>query len=402
SGAFVPNNTALNGTYIPSASDSLAGSVMLILTSTNTGSCAATSDTMMVFISYPAVVNAGPDQSVCSVGAVVSLNGNVSGGTTTGIWSAAGSGTFTPSNTTLGATYTPSAADIAAGSVTLYLTSTGNGICAAREDSMVVTIVPAAVVNAGNDIVVCGSNTDVPLNGTITGITTTGIWTTGGSGIFNPNATTLNANYALSNADVLGGSVTLVLTSTNNNICPSVSDTTVITIEPLPVAAFSSVSGDSLNVDFTDQSSGAVSWYWTFGDGGTSTQQNPQYNYPSSGSYQVVLVITSAGGCSDTATSNVNANEATVQPVAVPTGFSPNSDAHNDVLHVLGGPFSELDFKIYNEWGNLIFSTQDPNGGWDGTYKGKPQPGGIYVYTVTGKTIDGKDVNLSGNVTLIR
>jgi gliding motility-associated-like protein len=72
------------------------------------------------------------------------------------------------------------------------------------------------------------------------------------------------------------------------------------------------------------------------------------------------------------------------------------------VLHVLGGPFEEVDFKIYNNWGNEIFSTTDPEGGWDGSYKGTQQPVGVYVYTVTGTTIDGKKIKLSGNVTLIR
>ncbi len=402
SGTFSPNNTTLNGTYIPSASDSLAGTVTLVLTSTNTGSCTPATDTMVVTITSPAVVNAGPDQSTCSQGALISLSGAVSGGSTTGVWSTMGSGTFAPNATTLNATYTPSSADLTAGTVILVLTSTGTGICTPRTDTMEVTFIPLAVVSAGPDRIVCGDQADVSLNGLVSGPTTTGIWTTDGTGSFSPNATTLTATYTLSNADILAGSVMLVLTSTNNVGCPAVSDTMFITVEALPIAAFSSVSGDTLDVTFTDQSTGAAGWFWDFGDGGTSTLQDPVHYYQQQGIYTVTLIITSAGGCTDTAVATVDANETLTTPVAIPTGFSPNDDGDNDVLHVLGGPFTEVDFKIYNEWGNLVFSTTDPDSGWDGTYKGQPQPGGVYIYTATGTTITGRFVKLSGNVTLIR
>jgi gliding motility-associated-like protein len=402
SGTFVPDNQTLNGTYIPSASDSFAGTVTLVLTSTNTGSCTPATDTMVVTITNPAIVNAGVDQSTCSQGASVVMSGAVSGGTTTGIWSTLGTGTFTPSNTALNATYTPSPADLVAGTVQIVLTSTGNGICAARTDTMVITIIPMPVVSAGPDRVVCGNLTDVLLNGTVTGSTSTGLWTTTGSGTFTPNAATLNATYQMSSADVIAGTVTLILTTTNNTLCPAISDTMIVTVEPLPIAAFSASSDDQLNVTFTDQSIGAVLWFWSYGDGGTSTLQDTTYTYAADGTYLVTLIITSAGGCTDTITSNIDANESLVTPVAIPTGFTPNGDATNDVLHVLGGPFKEVDFSIYNEWGNRVYHTTDPNGGWDGTYQGKPQPGGIYVYTVTGTTIADRFVKLSGNVTLIR
>jgi gliding motility-associated-like protein len=112
--------------------------------------------------------------------------------------------------------------------------------------------------------------------------------------------------------------------------------------------------------------------------------------------------VTNTAGCSDSIVSVIQALSKAIEPIAVPTGFSPNGDGGNDVLHVLGGPFESVDFKIFNGWGNLIYSTTDPKGGWDGTYQGTAQPVGVYVYTVTGKTIDGKNIKMSGNVTLIR
>jgi gliding motility-associated-like protein len=402
SGTFVPNATTLNATYLASVSDSLNGSVQLILTATNTTACGPDADTMLLSITPPAVVNAGADQTTCATGAVVSLGGSVSGGTSTGIWSSTGTGTFAPSNADLNAVYTPSPADLVAGSVQLILTSTGNGICSARRDTMVVTIIPVAIVSAGPDRVVCGSQTDVLLNGLVSGTTTTGLWSTTGSGTFTPDATTLTATYTMSVADISSGSVTLYLTSTNNGICQAITDSMVITVEPLPVAAFSSTSDDSLQVIFTDQSTGAVAWLWEFGVGGTSTDQNPTHSYPAAGEYSVTLIITSAGGCVDSVTAIVNAVEEILQPVELPTGFTPNGDGKNDVLHVLGGPFESVDFRLYNEWGHQVFISTDPDLGWDGTMGGKPQPAGIYVYTVIGTTIDGREINISGNVTLIR
>ncbi|MBI2271242.1 MAG: gliding motility-associated C-terminal domain-containing protein [Bacteroidetes bacterium] len=91
-----------------------------------------------------------------------------------------------------------------------------------------------------------------------------------------------------------------------------------------------------------------------------------------------------------------------VHPVAVPTGFTPNNDGVNDDVPVLGGPFLTVELKIYNQWGNLVYNSTDPKGAWDGKYNDIDQPAGVYIFTAKGKTIDGKEFNLSGDVTLIR
>ena len=83
--------------------------------------------------------NAGNDQTVCTNNAAVTLNGSVTVAAG-GIWGTSGTGTFSPNSVTLNATYTPSAADIAAGIVTLTLTTTGNGTCNSVSDAMLVTI----------------------------------------------------------------------------------------------------------------------------------------------------------------------------------------------------------------------------------------------------------------------
>ncbi len=97
----------------------------------------------------PATVDAGPNQNINS-GSTVNLAGVVGGGASTGTWTTSGDGTFAPDNTTLNAVYTPGAADLLAGSVTLTLTADPLGPCPAVSDNMVVTInVLARAVDAG-------------------------------------------------------------------------------------------------------------------------------------------------------------------------------------------------------------------------------------------------------------
>ncbi len=400
-GTFSSNTFGENITYSPSASDITQGSVEIILTSNDTGICPPSSDNVVITFSEVAIVAAGSDQLICSSENSVSLAGTVSSTNGTAIWTSSGTGLF-DNNTTNATTYSPSNSDIAIGEVTLYFTSTNNGACEAAIDSLTISIVQAINVNAGSDQIICGDKNSVDINGLISGSASAGVWTTTGTGAFGASPTTLQNNYTLSASDISIGMVDIVLTSTNSGICPNDNDTLKIIVQPLPIAAFTSESDEELGVEFTDESIGAASWDWSFENGATSAVENPSVTFPEAGQYEVILIVTSTAGCSDTIVSVVQAFDKAMEPIDFPTAFSPNGDNSNDVLHVLGGPFEEVDFKIYNNWGNEIFSTTDPEGGWDGSYKGTQQPVGVYVYTVTGTTIDGKKIKLSGNVTLIR
>ncbi|MCX7953562.1 MAG: PKD domain-containing protein [Bacteroidales bacterium] len=90
--------------------------------------------------------------------------------------------------------------------------------------------------------------------------------------------------------------------------------------------------------------------------------------------------------------------------VDVPMAFTPNGDGINDVLYVRGWGIKNLiEFKIFNRWGQCIFSTNNINEGWDGTYKGKPQDIDTYAYYVKVETYsNNKTLEKKGVVNLLR
>src|SRR5207244_1268609 len=148
--------TALDATYTLSAADVAVGTVTLTLTAID-GPCGPVSDSMVITINPVAIANAGPDQTVCASNPTATLAGSVGGAASSGTWSG-GTGTVSPNNTTLNATYSPSMAEITAGTVLLTLTTDDpNGPCSAVSDTMVITVNLAAIVNAGLDQTVCAS-----------------------------------------------------------------------------------------------------------------------------------------------------------------------------------------------------------------------------------------------------
>jgi gliding motility-associated-like protein len=87
----------------------------------------------------------------------------------------------------------------------------------------------------------------------------------------------------------------------------------------------------------------------------------------------------------------------------VPTAFTPNGDGRNDLLGPLCFGIKKLHyFTLYNRWGQIIFSTKEINGRWNGTYKGAAQNTETFVWMVRGESFDGRVISKQGVVTLIR
>lgn len=89
------------------------------------------------------------------------------------------------------------------------------------------------------------------------------------------------------------------------------------------------------------------------------------------------------------------------EEIGVPTAFSPNDDGVNDVLKVLGD-ITNMEFIIYNRWGQEVFRSIDPTVGWDGKFNGAPLNPAVFAYRLSGKLADGTLVERKGNITLVR
>jgi len=90
-------------------------------------------------------------------------------------------------------------------------------------------------------------------------------------------------------------------------------------------------------------------------------------------------------------------------PVYFPTAFTPNGDLLNDILRVPWANNNKLvRLRVYNRYGQMVYSTTQINEGWDGNYKNEPQPQGAYTYILEMKGLSGKKINQKGTVVLIR
>ncbi len=88
--------------------------------------------------------------------------------------------------------------------------------------------------------------------------------------------------------------------------------------------------------------------------------------------------------------------------VFVPTAFTPDSDNINDQVFVRGHNIVEMNFMIFDRWGEVVFETQNQNEGWDGVFRGKPLDPDVYVYHLKVKCVEGQENLIKGNITLIK
>jgi len=471
----VTNPTSLDTYYSISPFDTLNGYIDIHLSSTGS-ICPIESDSLRVIFVSPPSVFAGTDQAFCN-NAAVQLNGVVTGSDPSGTWSTLGTGNFAPSPNLVSTNYFPSAGDYAAGSVSLVLTSSGAFGCDPQTDTIRVTFKPSPAANftsttACQNINTAFTDQSVSLDGTIlfwswefgdgdtsiaqnpqhnyaasgTYITSLIVLSTNGCSdtitesvtvlpvpipSFVPELICENYPFTLTdNSFVSSGTITawsydfgngntstdqnptftfpqsgtypVIMTATSDLGCIGTATLPVVVLES-PTANFSANPNPALvleDIYFTDQSTGApiASWYWNFDDGEGDNQQNTVHNYAIGGDYDVVLTITDIYGCRDTVSKVISLS---LLPV-LPTGFTPNGDGENDVFIIRGGPFETVDFRVYNNWGELIFQTDDGMVGWDGSYKGDPAPLGVYTWTFVVNIADGKVIKKSGDVTLMR
>ena len=116
----------------------------------------------------------------------------------------------------------------------------------------------------------------------------------------------------------------------------------------------------------------------------------------------VTIVVKALGGstCLDVLSAIFTGKTTNIMDPFIPSAFTPNGDGKNDQLKVYG-TYKEYAMYIYNQWGELVWSTKQSSG-WDGTSGGKKQPFGVYSYVVEVTLYDLKKVTKKGMVNLIQ
>lgn len=302
------NANSLNPSYIPSHSDALIGSVTLSMTVAGNGPCTGTvTDGMVLTIVPLPTANAGNDLAVCGTDPV-SITAAFAQNYTTLMWSTSGSGTFSSPNN-LSTFYTPSASDVADGSIILTLTAAPLSPCATSvSDALTLNITALPIANAGPDYISC-TGTFLITAATASNYSSVS-WSTTGTGVFlNPN--TLTPSYTASAQDIINGSVSLILTVQGQTPCNmQVTDFMVLTLPGVPTANAgidaNICEGSSYQVT-TALASNYGSIYWTTSGSGTFSGQNtlsPLYT-PSipdiaNGSVTLTMTATAPAPCSNT------------------------------------------------------------------------------------------------------
>ncbi len=238
-----------------------------------------------------------------------------------------------------------------------------------------------------------------------------------GSTVFFQNLSNTNAAFAWNFKDgtfsnqyspqhdyAASGNYLVQLIGVDTNTC-NVRDTALHTVgvHEQPIANFST-PGDTFGylkpVTFTNTSTDYVRLFWNLGDGTTATdEERVTHTYESIYNMQVCLTVVS-GNCTDSICKNIYIQF--IDKVGVPNAFTPNGDGINDVVRVEGKGIVQLEFLIFNRWGEKVYEGHDQKEGWDGIYKGVLQEMDAYTYSVSAVLINNEKKLLKGNITLLR
>jgi gliding motility-associated-like protein len=224
----------------------------------------------------------------------------------------------------------------------------------------------------------------------------TGIWTP----LFN-NQQTQNYTFTPSSLGIVNTTLGLR--------CPLVLNQSLIIIAN-PVAAFTAQNNNLPLIDpstsFSNTSTNAYSWIWDFGDETSDTQHlSPTHSFPSqAGQYTVSLTVANQLGCADSSSLVISILHDPM--VFVPNAFTPdNNEINNEFTPVFPDnmKLSTYSLEIYNRWGELIFTSNNPKQGWDGTYNYSMSPDCTYSYQLRFTEVGYSTLHrYSGNVVLVR
>jgi len=275
---------------------------------------------------------------------------------------------------------------------TQYIINAVLGRCS-TSDTMIVTVNQAPIADAGPDGDICyGRSYTLQGSGGAQYIWSPAIYlntTTGANPVATPSLTT---TYSLSVIDAIG--------------CRSLvtDEVKILVSKPMRVNMypFDTIGYPGQQIQLLATSAG-ITYTWSPGTRlSNTTIPNPIATVGNIGddiTYEVVG--TTAEGCKGEG--YVHIKVAKGPDIYVPTAFTPNHDGRNDKFTPRPVGIKQYNyFKVFNRWGQVIFSSTRQMDGWDGTIAGKEQPTGVYVWVIEGVAFDNRVITKKGTVTLIR
>lgn len=294
-----------------------------------------------------------------------------------------------------------------AGSHTAISISTINGCTTNATYNVGIDLNPPAL-NATSDFTLdCSNNPTVAITPSITGSTSgfTYSWTVPYGAI----TSNLTSSLLISNS--IG--VYRVLVTNTVNGCKNISIHNVVPGQlnadfiPSVVQGFAPLTVTFNNTSSTSTGASSIQCLWSFGNGVVTPSNvlntsNQSATYTSAGTYSVVLFATK-GSCKDSAMKLIVVDLPS--KLEVPNVFTPNGDKVNDIFRLRSSNLKEIEAKIFDRWGNMVYNVISETGNisWDGkNLQGKECADGTYFYIIKGIGKDDADYDLKGNVTLIR
>jgi len=195
--------------------------------------------------------------------------------------------------------------------------------------------------------------------------------------------------------------------TTMNDCVADTSLTVIIDIYAAPEANFIFSPNDVFTltpVEFQDLSINTETWNWNFGDGVTTTDQNPTHIFEHTGTYGITLTVTNHD-CIDSIQTSITVFEDLL--FFVPNAFTPDNDQLNQMFQpIFTSGFDPTDYHlmIFNRWGEIIFESYNTEIGWNGTLNSQNQVlDGVYIWKIVfGDINSDKKHTHQGIVTLLK
>ncbi|HRG89277.1 MAG TPA: gliding motility-associated C-terminal domain-containing protein, partial [Chitinophagales bacterium] len=204
---------------------------------------------------------------------------------------------------------------------------------------------------------------------------------------------------------VSAGQHTVTATSYNN----CVTTIPVLVLEPLPIVVdvvpdtvyLPLGQGQQVQVNYLN-ANGVVTYNWTAQDGLSCIDCPDPVVSPYISQDYVITISTVNGSATCYGSATLHAEVTRPEPVFVPNAFSPNGDGNNDVFQIYGQSIKTISLKVFNRWGEMVFTSDNQFNSWDGTFKGQQQMPAVFTYNAQVTFLNNDKSELKGTVTLIR